>query len=157
MKIKFCLIFLVLLIDSCTKNKENLEDNFNIIVESHQYKINLRERNFIRFYQNGSKGVNFKLSDQDQNEIKSYLLKSKFLLRNKEYNPFYTLNVFPVVETSVKIIHTNGKFNTTYCEPYTYFSFRKVKKIEDLTLMLYKICQKDPNVRKLPEPDIVLE
>lgn len=152
------LIISSMIIFSCSPSVE-LSNDINVIIKTETERINLKEKTFERFYQNGSKKVSFELSEENNKKVIDYLRKNKFLLEDKKYSPSISSDEYPSFLTEVNVNNGNKIFNSVYCSSckYTSIFHRKVLKIISLVDIIQNICYEDSTVSKLAESDLTFD
>lgn len=151
------LLFCVLTLLGCSKQQVN-SNNFNIFIEDHTHRIDLNKGVYEVFREEGNQKVFFNLSKNDKQAILDFINQNSSLLKEGKRDFFSIHWALPVSENTVTIFNNQTVSVIAYCDPCYYpFDFVTVEKVDKLVKMIKHICQKDKNVRKLPDSNFYLE
>lgn len=150
-------LFCILTLLSCSKQSVDT-DNFNILIKDDIHRIDLMKGEYEVFREDRNQKAIFKLSKRDRQTIVNYLNRNIFLLEEGKKD-FYSLHWgLPVSETTITIFNNKSVSIISYCDPCYYpFNFIRVKKANELVIMIENLCLKNDNVKKLLPSDFYLE
>jgi|GEM_PF-2473130 len=157
MKTIASVLFSTLMFFYCSQRRVSNE-SFNIVIEDGIHKIDLAQGMYEVYREEGNQKAFFKLSKNDKQAILDFINQNSSLLKKGERD-FVSIHwSLPVSENTVTIFNNQTVSVIAYCDPCYYpFDFSTVGKVDKLVKMIERICQKDENVRKLPDSNFYLE
>ena len=157
MKTIAAVLFSPLMLFYCSQRRVSNE-SFNIVIEGGTHKIDLSQGMYEVYREEGNQKAFFNLSKNDKQAILDFINQNSSLLKGGKRDLVSIHWGLPVSENTVTIFNNQTVSIIAYCDPCYYpFDFSTVGKVDKLVKMIEHICQKDENIRKLPDSNFYLE